>query len=72
PYDSILGRRTDRVIETTRTFQPLAFDVASQDVRLGGTMVDVDAATGKAVAIRRICIREEQAATFGQPQNAPS
>ncbi|NIL95861.1 MAG: metallophosphoesterase, partial [Planctomycetales bacterium] len=29
PYDSILGRRTDRVIETTRTFQPLAFDVAS-------------------------------------------
>ena len=34
PYDSILGRRIDRVLFTTRTFQPTAFDVAENDPRL--------------------------------------
>lgn len=29
PYDSILGRRVDRVLSTTVTFVPSAFDVAS-------------------------------------------
>src|SRR5262245_39728565 len=32
PYDSILGRRIDRVMETTITFMPTAFDVAEGDV----------------------------------------
>ncbi|MDH3716873.1 MAG: TIGR00282 family metallophosphoesterase [Planctomycetota bacterium] len=71
PYDSILGRRADRVIETTRTFMPLAFDVASNDVRLGGTIVDIDAATGKATDIRRICVTEEQATALSQSDSAP-
>ncbi|MCA9268189.1 MAG: YmdB family metallophosphoesterase, partial [Planctomycetales bacterium] len=53
PYDSVLGRRIDRVLETTRTFRPTQFDVATGDVRLSGTIVDVDPATGKATAIRR-------------------
>ena len=45
PHDSILGRRIDRVTETTRTFLPTQFDVARHDVRLHGTIVDVDPAT---------------------------
>src|SRR6266404_8742715 len=53
PYDSILGRRIDRVLSTTLTFVPSAFDVAEGDVRLGGAIVDVDGATGRATAIRR-------------------
>ncbi|MBL8826937.1 MAG: TIGR00282 family metallophosphoesterase [Planctomycetaceae bacterium] len=59
PYESILGRRIDRVMETTRTFIPSAFDVATDDVRLSGTMVEIDAATGRATAIERICVRWE-------------
>ena len=54
PHDSILGRRIDRVMETTRTFRPTHYDVATGDVRLNGSIVDVDPQTGRATAIRRI------------------
>lgn len=54
PYLSILGRRIDRVLETTRTFNPTPFDVATDDVRLSGTIVDVDPQTGRATGIRRV------------------
>ncbi len=72
PCDSILGRRADRVIETTRTFMPLAFDVASKDVRLAGTLVDVDAASGKATAIRRLSVTEEEATALAQMKSTSS
>ena len=58
PYDSILGRRIDRVMETTLTGLPTQFDVATDDVRLCGTIVDVDPATGQATAIERLCVTE--------------
>lgn len=61
PYDSILGRRVDRVLETTLTFNPTLFDVATGDVRLSGTIVDLDEQTGRATAIRRLCVRQEEA-----------
>jgi calcineurin-like phosphoesterase len=61
PYDSILGRRVDRVLETTVTFQPTMFDVAIGDPRLCGTIVDVDESTGRATAIERVCIRAAEA-----------
>jgi metallophosphoesterase (TIGR00282 family) len=56
PHDSILGRRIDRVLGTTTTFVPSPFDVAQGDPRLSGALVDVDAATGRATAIRRIAV----------------
>jgi 2',3'-cyclic-nucleotide 2'-phosphodiesterase len=58
PHDSILGRRVDRVMETTITFQPTQFDVATGDVRLCGTIVEIDASTGRATAIRRLVVME--------------
>jgi metallophosphoesterase (TIGR00282 family) len=61
PMLSILGRRIDRVMETTRTFRPTQYDVATEDVRLGGTIVDVDPETGRATAIRRISINQADA-----------
>lgn len=61
PYDSILGRRVDRVMQTTITFEPTHFDVADGDVRLSGSLVDVDEATGLASGIRRIRIDEAEA-----------
>ena len=56
PHESILGRRIDRVTETTITFQPTQFDVAEGDVRLSGTIVEADPATGRATAIRRLVV----------------
>lgn len=61
PYDSILGRRVDRVMQTTITFEPTHFDVAEGDVRLCGSLVDVDEATGLASGIRRIRVDEAEA-----------
>ncbi len=61
PYESILGRRIDRVLQTTQTFAPTPFDVASDDVRLSGTLVDIDHQSGQATAIRRICLLEAEA-----------
>lgn len=58
PHLSILGRRIDRVTETTITFQPTQFDVATEDVRLCGTVVEADPATGKATAIRRLVVTD--------------
>jgi hypothetical protein len=60
PFDSIIGRRIDRVLETTLTFNPTQFDVASKDVRLSGTIIDADPATGRATAIRRLCVTEDE------------
>ncbi len=59
PYDSILGRRIDRVLGTAITFMPSSFDVATGDVRLSGAIVDVDDATGLATAIRRMQWKDE-------------
>jgi len=59
PFESILGRRIDRVLQATLTFYPTPFDVASEDVRLCGTLVEVDPQTGRASAIRRLCVREK-------------
>lgn len=59
PYDSILGRRIDRVLYTTVTFIPSAFDVAEGDPRLAGAIVDCDTATGQSQAIRRYMLDEK-------------
>jgi metallophosphoesterase (TIGR00282 family) len=67
PYDSILGRRIDRVLATTVTFIPTAFDVAEGDARLGGAIVDVDPATGKASSIRRVMLDEAGLAAMTPP-----
>jgi 2',3'-cyclic-nucleotide 2'-phosphodiesterase len=61
PHESILGRRIDRVLETTLTFRPTHFEVATSDVRLSGTIVEVDDATGKALSIQRLCVTQSAA-----------
>ncbi len=58
PYESILGRRIDRVLETTLTCNPTHFEVATGDVRISSTVVEVDPETGRATGIERLCIRE--------------
>jgi metallophosphoesterase (TIGR00282 family) len=56
PYDSILGRRIDRVLSHALDFVPAAFEVASGDPRLAGAIVEVDAESGQAKAIRRVML----------------
>ena len=70
PYDSILGRRIDRVLPTTITFVPSSFDVATGDVRLAGAILEVDATTGKASAIRRVMLDEKGLTILSLPGSA--
>jgi len=72
PHDGILGRRADRVIETTRTFRPLPFDVSSGDVRISATLIDIDQDSGKSTAIRRVRITEEEALLLAQSATTSS
>jgi calcineurin-like phosphoesterase len=67
PYDSVLGRRKDRVLKYMTTSMPHPFEVATGDVRLCGVQCDVDPATGKALAIERV---EAQGATSEQAYDA--
>jgi metallophosphoesterase (TIGR00282 family) len=60
PFESIIGRRIDRVMETTLTGRPTEFDVATKDVRLCGTIVTVDPDSGRATAIERLCVTEAE------------
>lgn len=61
PYESILGRRIDRVLETTLSFNPTHFEVASGDVRISGSIVEVDPETGRATSIQRLVVKQEEA-----------
>jgi 2',3'-cyclic-nucleotide 2'-phosphodiesterase len=72
PYDSILGRRIDRVLSTAVTFVPSAFDVASGDPRLAGAIVEIESANGKAFAIRRIMLDETGLAALPAVVDDPS
>lgn len=54
PYKSVIGREIEPVIYKFLTALPSKYDVATEDVRLSGALVDVDLTTGKAVQIERV------------------
>ncbi|MBF0253074.1 MAG: TIGR00282 family metallophosphoesterase [Candidatus Omnitrophica bacterium] len=56
PYDSVIGREKNIIIEHFLTQMPIKFEMASSDVRLCGAMIDIDEKTGKAEAIQRVQI----------------
>lgn len=55
PHDSILGRDKDSVIKSLVTGMPHPYDVATDDVRLCGVIIEADSTTGRALGIERIC-----------------
>jgi len=57
PYDSVLGRRKERVLQFLTTNMPTPFSVADGDPRLCGVLVTVDPATGGATDIEQIIVR---------------
>jgi metallophosphoesterase (TIGR00282 family) len=59
PYESVIGMRADKVLKRFLLQTPSSFEVAKRDVRLAGTLVDVDEATGKARAIERLLVPDD-------------
>jgi hypothetical protein len=54
PYDSVIGRKKERIIERFLTGMPTRFEMGEGDIRLCGALVEVDEGTGKAARIERI------------------
>lgn len=56
--DSVLGRQKEQIIERFVTNMPMRFNLAQDDVRLQGVLLEVDEATGRALSIKRVEYRK--------------
>ncbi|HBQ22088.1 MAG: metallophosphoesterase [Deltaproteobacteria bacterium GWA2_38_16] len=54
PHDSVIGVDKEKVLRKFLTRMPAKYDVAKNDVRLQGVIIDIEERTGKATAIRRV------------------
>ncbi len=54
PYDSVIGRNKDRIIERFLTGMPTRFELGTGDVQLHGVLMEFDEATGRALKIQRV------------------
>jgi len=59
PYDSIIGVEKDAVLHRFLTGMPSRFETAKGDPRFAAAMVDVDPGTGRARAIERMLLTED-------------
>jgi metallophosphoesterase (TIGR00282 family) len=60
PYDGILGVQREAVLKRFLTSLPVRFEVAEGRTQLSAVIIDVDPNTGKANAINRILINDDQ------------
>ena len=60
PFDSVIGIKKDTIIERFLTQIPNRFDVAKNDVRLQGVVIDIDTQSGRANAIEGISVKLNQ------------
>jgi len=59
PYKSVIGRRSDNVLKSFTTKMYAPFDVATDDVRACGVLLDIDDRTFRARSIVRVTLRKE-------------
>jgi hypothetical protein len=60
-HKGIIGRDVSNVLHRFTTGMPARFEVATEDVRMKGLMVDVDADAGTAIRVERVSLGEEAA-----------
>lgn len=54
PHESVLGREIQPVLARFRTAMPQRFEVARNDVKLHGAVIEIDDVSGKALKIQRV------------------
>lgn len=54
PYDSVIGQNKEAIIERFLKSMPVKFQVAKEDIKLSGIIVDIDDKSGKARSIMRL------------------
>ena len=60
PHDGVIGMEREAVIARFMSSLPVRFEPASGDARLHGVTITADPTTGKATAIERVALTEEQ------------
>ena len=60
PHDGVIGMDKDAVIARFVTAMPSRFETAPGDPRLNGVLISVDTATGRAAAITRLSLSEDE------------
>jgi len=60
PFDSVIGVRKEQAIERFRTSRSIPYETADGDVRLAGVIVDVDPESGRATAIERVDLLDDE------------
>lgn len=56
PYESVIGMKHDKVVRRFLTQLKAPFEVAKQDVRLAGLLIDVDESKGMARSVERLLV----------------
>jgi hypothetical protein len=64
PYNSVLGRDKDAVLQSMVTGVPTRFEVATEDVKISGVMAEINPTSGRCVGIERVCLSAD-----GLPQD---
>jgi metallophosphoesterase (TIGR00282 family) len=54
PYRSVIGRKVENVLHQFITQIPTRLEVASEDPRISGALIEIDDASGRARSIRRV------------------
>ncbi|MBI3322827.1 MAG: YmdB family metallophosphoesterase, partial [Candidatus Omnitrophica bacterium] len=54
PYDSVIGRKTNQILERFLSGLPVKSEVAEGDIQLHALLVDIDEHSGKAVKVERL------------------
>ena len=57
PFDSVIGINKETIIERFLTQMPNKFDVAKDDIRMQGVIMNIDPVNGKANSIERISVK---------------
>jgi len=54
PFEGVIGRKKEQILTRFITQMPTRFEMAENDVRLNGVIIEVDSKTGSAESIKRI------------------
>ncbi|MEO7133071.1 MAG: YmdB family metallophosphoesterase, partial [Vicinamibacterales bacterium] len=60
PHDGVIGMDKDAVIARFVTALPSRFETAPGDPRMNGVVISVDSSTGRATAITRLSLSEDE------------
>jgi len=59
PYRGVIGVQKEMILQRFLTNMPMRFEPATEDVRLCATLIGCNAATGRAMSVQRIMLRQK-------------